>query len=700
MPGTSYSTPLVGLDAVVLDTETTGLDARTARIVQIGAVRMHGPKILPEQKFERFVNPGVPIPAATIAVHGIADGDVSHAPPFAAVLPELEKFIGSSIVIGHTIAYDMGVLRREYEVAGKVWRPPRALDVRILAKLAAPTLAHHSLDRLCDWLGIEMDARHTALGDAEATGRVFAALLPLLRQRNIRTLAEAEAATRALAEQEARAAGGLVAEIAGPAAEAARPLVRIDSYPYRHRLREVMSEPPAFLEGDASLATALHALMGRKISSVFVRDASGETGILTEHDVLRALDTHGAKALELPIREFASRPVQSVSEDAFVYRAIGRMDRLGVRHLAVRNPTGEIVGAVTSRDLLHQRASTAIVLGDEIDSATDVAVLGTAWAKLPHMAKSLLEEGVDPRTIAQVISSEICNLTRRAAQIGESRMLAAGRGEPPVRYCVLVLGSAGRGESLLNADQDNAIVFASGEPGGVEDAWFAELGGHIADILDAVGVPYCKGGVMAKNAAWRHSLAGWKDVVNGWVRRHRPEDLLNVDIFFDAVPVHGDAALGEAIWSYAYATGHRSPEFVKLLSVPAQEWSAPFTLFGGIRVDAKGRVDLKKGGLMPIFTGVRVLSVRYDARSRATPDRLRAVIERGVGSPAEVEEVIAAHRVLLGVILDQQLADTEVGIPLSPKVEPDRLDRHAKLELKEALTKVQTVVDMIGGGRL
>jgi DNA polymerase-3 subunit epsilon/CBS domain-containing protein len=392
--------------------------------------------------------------------------------------------------------------------------------------------------------------------------------------------------------------------------------------------------------------------------------------------------------------------VQSVSEDAFVYRAIGRMDRLGVRHLAVRNATGEIVGAVTSRDLLHQRASTAIVLGDEIDSAIDVAVLGTAWAKLPHMAKSLLEEGVDPRTIAQVISSEICNLTRRAAQIGESRMLAAGRGEPPVRYCVLVLGSAGRGESLLNADQDNAIVFASGDPGGAEDAWFAELGGHIADILDAVGVPYCKGGVMAKNAAWRHSLAGWKDVVNGWVRRHRPEDLLNVDIFFDAVPVHGDAALGEAIWSYAYATGHRSPEFVKLLSVPAQEWSAPFTLFGGIKVDAKGRVDLKKGGLMPIFTGARVLSVRYDARSRATPDRLRAVIERGVGSPAEVEEVIAAHRVLLGVILDQQLADTEVGIPLSPRVEPDRLDRHAKSELKEALTKVQTIVDMIGGGRL
>ena len=80
---------------------------------------------------------------------------------------------------------------------------------------------------------------------------------------------------------------------------------------------------------------------------------------------------------------------------------------------------------------------------------------------------------------------------------------------------------------------------------------------------------------MARNAAWRHSLADWKEVVNGWVRRHKPEDLLNVDIFFDAVPVHGDAALGEAIWNYAYNTGCRSPEFVKLLSVPAQSGARP-----------------------------------------------------------------------------------------------------------------------------
>ena len=89
-------------------------------------------------------------------------------------------------------------------------------------------------------------------------------------------------------------------------------------------------------------------------------------------------------------------------------------------------------------------------------------------------------------------------------------MRELGHGEPPCRYAVAVLGSAGRGESLLAMDQDNALVFDDGEPAGAEDRWFETFGGHVADILHEAGVPYCKGGVMAKNAQWRGSVATWR----------------------------------------------------------------------------------------------------------------------------------------------------------------------------------------------
>src|SRR5690606_18351157 len=124
-------------------------------------------------------------------------------------------------------------------------------------------------------------------------------------------------------------------------------------------------------------------------------------------------------------------------------------------------------------------------------------------------------EDVDARGVAAVVSEELCAMTRRAAELAEARMAAQGRGGPPVPYTVLVLGSGGRGESLLVPDQDNAIVFAQGAEGGEADKWFEELGAHIAATLDAAGIPFCKGGVMAKNAAWRHSAAGWRAVVEG-----------------------------------------------------------------------------------------------------------------------------------------------------------------------------------------
>ena len=81
-----------------------------------------------------------------------------------------------------------------------------------------------------------------------------------------------------------------------------------------------------------------------------------------------------------------------------------------------------------------------------------------------------------------MISSEICSTTRRAAALAEERPRIAGASPPPVAYAVLVLDSAGRKESQLAADQDNAIVYAEGGP---VDAYFEKLATQMCDILDA-----------------------------------------------------------------------------------------------------------------------------------------------------------------------------------------------------------------------
>ena len=472
------------------------------------------------------------------------------------------------------------------------------------------------------------------------------------------------------------------------------------SYPYRHRVADVMSKPPVILAANQTLREAVDVLIERKVSSVFVADDEGDVGIVTERDVLRAVQGRGLEALEIRLAELRSRPLHTVSQDALVYRAIGRMDRLGVRHLAIADESGTLVGAVTTRNLLRHRATTAMILGDQLAAAESVAELAETWSKVPVMAQRLCDEEVDPRKIAGVISMEIRGLTGRAAELGEARMRAAGRGEPPGRYAVLVLGSGGRGESLLAADQDNAIVYDDSATSAEHDDWFAALGGHIADILDEVGVPYCNGGVMARETAWRKSLQDWKATVDHWVGRQSPEDLLNVDIFFDSQSVHGDRALGDAPWSYAYERGGKEPTFWRALSGTLTSWRSPLGLFGGFREGHDQRVDLKMGGLMPIFTIARLLSIKAGALHRDTPSRLRAAATAGLASEDQIEGLVEAHRIILGAMLRQQLADVAEGVPVGPRVDPRILSKAERDALRSALRSVPGAIDLGREGML
>jgi DNA polymerase-3 subunit epsilon/CBS domain-containing protein len=364
------------------------------------------------------------------------------------------------------------------------------------------------------------------------------------------------------------------------------------------------------------------------------------------------------------------------------------MSRLKVRHLGVIDEAGSVIGALSARDLLKLRAEEAVSLGDEIDDAEDVHALGAAWAKLPQVATSLLAEDIAAIDVAAVISRELGALTRKAAVIAEQRIRETGQGEPPCPYAVTVLGSAGRSESLLALDQDNAIIFEKGNPGGAEDRYFAVLGGHIADILNEVGVPYCKGGVMARNEAWRGSVATWQARVTDWIARSKPADLLAVDIFFDLRGVHGQLALADALWRFAYDAAKGEVEFAKLLVDASGRIERGIGFFGGLRA-RRGRIDLKKTGLFGIVSTARSLSIRHHILERSTPARLSGIRGLRIGAETDLDRLIDSHALFLDFILSQQLADIHAGRPATNNVSVRRLSASERERLRNALQAVR-----------
>ena len=690
------ATPLIALDAFVVDTETTGLDPKKARVVEIGAVPLKRGRLDESASLRRLINPGEPIPAEATRIHAIDDNMVASAADFAVVWPGISAAVSGEILIGHTFGFDLAVLKRECERAGLPWVPPRTLDTRLLALVAEPRLGGYTLEHLASWLGVAIDDRHSALADAITTGKIFLALLPRLREGNIRTLAEAEQACLALTEAlEDQHRAGWEEVVKGPRAREESTFARIDPYPYRHRIADVMSAPPKSVAANVSLTEALQQMARDKISSLLVAPPgsgaklrANDTAIITERDVLRALAEQGPIALTRPVAQFASKPLIAVPGAAFVYLALARMSRLKLRHLGVEDERGELTGIVTSRDLLRLRAQEASMLGDALNLAVDVPSLAAAWARLPRAAAALIAEGVSGREVAAVISRELGALTRYACKLAEQQMKADGFGEPPCAYALCVLGSAGRGESLLAMDQDNAIVFADGAPDGAADQWFARLGGILADTLHEVGVPYCKGGVMAKNPQWRGSMTTWRARITDWATRSDPADLLSVDIFFDLIGVHGDVALANELWRGAFDVAQGNAPFAKLLAEAAGEVEAGITILGNIRTE-NGRIDLKKTGLFGIVTSARVLAIRHHLLERSTPARLSAVAGLGLGGDVDLDALARAHGEFLELVLVQQVADIHDGRPPSNKVLVKRLSRGQRARLHESLRAVR-----------
>ena len=695
-------TPLVALAAVSLDLETTGLDVARDRIVQIGLVNLDGDRMLAESSFNRLINPGMAMPGPAARITGLSDADLADAPLLETVLPDVISKLSGRVLIGHHIAFDVAVLRHEAARHGIAWADPPSLDIAHLLAGLEPRLGDLGFESVAGFLGVAIAGRHDALGDAMMAGKAFQRLLPLLLDAGVRTLAEGQAlAARRPELRQRELEAGWHAEAGGSSGDAAsipsqaRSPGRLDGVVFTRRLGEVMSAPPIFADPDTSIEAAAEIMVDQRIGALLVGEPSKPPiGIVTERDLLGCLaGQHLMVGPDTAIEEIMSGPVEGLAEDEFLYRALGRMDRSRIRHLVVAGPDGLAVGMVSQRDLLAHRGRSEALIEDAVGAATSDAGLAAAFAGVPSAAAGLLADGLDGAAVARVVSRELRAVTARAAELAVDQLAGDGMGPPPAPWCVLVLGSGGRGESLLSADQDNALIHAGGAD---DDAWFAALGARLADSLDVAGVPTCTGGVMASNPEWRGSRADWNERIEQWLRRARPEDLLNVDIFFDMAPVAGDLALAEGLREDAVAAAAGDRPFLGLVARSVSTISPRLGLFGRLPV-VDGRFDVKRNGLLPLVSLARALALSGGSSARATPDRLSQVVERDRLGRADVDGLTELHRILMTVLLQQQLRDLNDGVKLSNRVTASSLSKTETARVQDGLKRLAAIIGDIHG---
>jgi len=178
------------LDFVVVDVEATGAKLPPNRIIELGAYRISGGRIVDE--FVVLVNPEIPIPRFVMALTGINNEMVKTAPVFAEVAPRWLEFVKDAVLIAHNSPFDTNFLNHEIS---RVYPGHRMINTHLctvtLSRRVVPGLTNYRLDTVAQHFSIPIFQRHRAGSDALATAEVFLHLLSRLEEHGIQDLASA-----------------------------------------------------------------------------------------------------------------------------------------------------------------------------------------------------------------------------------------------------------------------------------------------------------------------------------------------------------------------------------------------------------------------------------------------------------------------------------------------------------------------------
>jgi len=187
-------TPADDVRFVVLDSETTGLNPRTDRLITIGAVAVRGGEILLDDAFEALIR--VEANTSAVTVHGVTRDESRAGIDEAEALAAFLDYTRDGVIVGHHIGHDIATFDAGYERHWGTRLRNRSMDTMDLtlhleqdgAFAGRPAIRKFTLDALCAMFGVIPHDRHTAGGDAFITAQILQRLLKLAARHGRTTL--------------------------------------------------------------------------------------------------------------------------------------------------------------------------------------------------------------------------------------------------------------------------------------------------------------------------------------------------------------------------------------------------------------------------------------------------------------------------------------------------------------------------------
>ncbi|MCK8823792.1 DUF294 nucleotidyltransferase-like domain-containing protein [Fuchsiella alkaliacetigena] len=474
----------------------------------------------------------------------------------------------------------------------------------------------------------------------------------------------------------------------------------LDIHPFRKRVSQVMSSPVATCTKTTPVDQVAEIMQKQNVSSVVVEKRNRPVGIITEKDMVHKLVAAKKDTGQVVAEEIMSTEVITVPKNAFFYQALYNMVKHQLKHVVVveRNV---IVGIVTIRDLAQTRDAGLVTIVNEIETKNSVAGLNEARKKVDKVLKALVVEKASTREICKLITEFNDRLTKRVIKLCEEEMKQEGYGVPPVDYCFLQMGSAGRKEQFLRTDQDNAFIFADPEEKEEEvQEYFRILGEKVVDKLVKCGFEECDGGVMVSNHYWRNSFSKWKEIIRQWVADLTFARVRAFNIFFDFRPIYGERYLAQRIREYLIDKFQQSQTTLFYLGKVALYNDLPLGIFGRLITESseehRGELNLKLGGSVQMVDCTRAFALKEGITESSTFERLEVLAEKKAISEESRDKFISAYQQLLGLRIRDGLNKVESGQEADNYIDPDQLSKGEYQSLKESLKAVDELMNLTG----
>ena len=456
----------------------------------------------------------------------------------------------------------------------------------------------------------------------------------------------------------------------------------------------MMSTPLSTCSPDACIRDALQSMARDQVGSLVVVDADeAARGIVTFRSLAMRLAEPGVDPGSEPVTN-AMSPVTTIVDDMPLWQVEDVRERDRCKYLVVTHE-GRALGMLSQTDIVEELSALQSDPYSIISQAQTYEDLAGHFRTIGEVAARALETNRRARDAVRILSETHLAIQRRCVELTLTEHEAQGHGQPPIAYALIIMGSGGRKEMMLDPDQDNGLILEDHPSSDAKaiDAWFAQFSDRLNKNLDRVGYILCPGDIMARNPMYRKSLAEWKTQITRMTRRPNEKVARWSNIVFDFNAQFGERALARDLRTHLNAELANNAGLLKFMMEDDAQGRAPINWFNQLvttdRPDGMEVVDVKRNGMRIVANDARILALKSGISVCNTTERIDALVGKATISRDFGATVTAAYDKLLEILLMHQLAQRRSGIPLDKEVAPQDLTPPAREALRVSMRAVK-----------